>query len=164
MFDLRSPLETFLRQVDATTVTEFFLLLLLACFTVALAFGVFGLWRRIFLDLPWEELLHTTLAEMLSGGLDHELMYRKRVRRALADYVGNVPPHVQAARKQGGASRWVRYIVTASGPEPVTDDAGLPRPDYTHYRERQLAPAADGILHFLGTSFAAVTDRQIAMF
>ena len=40
----------------------------------------------------------------------------------------------------------------------------IPRPDYNHYRERQLAPAADGLLHFLDTSFAQITDQQLEMF
>ena len=31
------------------------------------------------------------------------------------------------------------------------------RPDYEHYRDRQLAPGADGLLNFLHTSFAGVT-------
>ena len=71
---------------------------------------------------------------------------------------------MQAARKLGRKVRWVRYVITASGPEPVEEGRPLPRPDYDHYRERQLAPAADGLLHFLETSFDAITDRQMAIF
>jgi DNA polymerase-2 len=56
----------------------------------------------------------------------------------------------------------VRYVITAGGPEPVRDT--IPKPDYQHYRERQLAPAANGILHFLDTSFEAITDAQLAFF
>ena len=51
-----------------------------------------------------------------------------------------------------------------TGPEPIRDQQPLPRADYDHYRERQLAPAADGILHFLDTSFAQITDQQIELF
>jgi len=40
----------------------------------------------------------------------------------------------------------------------------IPKPDYQHYRERQLAPAANGILHFLDTSFETITDAQLAIF
>ena len=84
------------------------------------------------------------------------------MRRALDEYTRNVPPHVQAARKLEKPGRWVRYVITSTGPEPVRDE--LPKPDYDHYRERQLAPAADGILHFLDTSFEAITDAQLAIF
>lgn len=122
------------------------------------------LYRRVFLGEPYEAFVKRTLDEMLSGTLDEELVYRKRLRRRVQDYARNVPPHVQAARKLGGDVRWIRYVITASGPEPVRDGEPLPRPDYTHYRERQLAPAADGILYFLDTSFAQITDQQMEMF
>lgn len=120
------------------------------------------LYRRIFLDLPFEEFVRETLADLLAGKLDHELVYRKRIRRAIDEYTRNVPPHVQAARKLDKPGRWVRYVITASGPEPVRGE--IPKPDYDHYRERQLGPAANGILHFLDTSFEAITDAQLAIF
>ena len=120
------------------------------------------LYRRVFLGLPFEDFVRETLADLLAGKLDQELVYRKRLRRAIDEYTRNVPPHVQAARKLDKPGRWVRYVVTAAGPEPVRD--GIPKPDYDHYRERQLAPAANGILHFLDTSFEAITDAQLAIF
>lgn len=120
------------------------------------------LYRRIFLDLPFEDFVRETLADLLAGKLDEELVYRKRLRRALDEYTRNVPPHVQAARKLDKPGRWIRYVITANGPEPVR--GAIPKPDYEHYRERQLAPAANGILHFLDTSFEAITDAQLAIF
>jgi len=120
------------------------------------------LYRRIFLDLPFEDFVRETLADLLAGKLDGELVYRKRLRRAVGEYTRNVPPHVQAARKLDKPGRWIRYVITSSGPEPVRAD--IPRPDYDHYRERQLAPAANGILHFLDTSFESITDAQLAIF
>jgi DNA polymerase-2 len=36
--------------------------------------------------------------------------------------------------------------------------------DYQHYVDRQLAPVADGILDFVGSSFRALTDKQIRLF
>jgi DNA polymerase-2 len=120
------------------------------------------LYRRIFLDLPFEDFVRETLAHLLAGELDQELVYRKRLRRALNEYTRNVPPHVQAARKLENPGRWVRYVITSTGPEPVRDE--IPKPDYDHYRERQLAPAANGILHFLDTSFETITDAQLAIF
>jgi DNA polymerase-2 len=120
------------------------------------------LYRRVFLDLPFEDYVHETRADLLEGKLDGELVYRKRLRRAIDEYTRNVPPHVQAARKLDKPGRWVRYVITATGPEPVRDS--IPKPDYEHYRERQLAPAANGILHFLDTSFETITDAQLAIF
>ena len=120
------------------------------------------LYRRVFLGLPFEDFVRETLAELLAGKLDGELVYRKRLRRGVDEYTRNVPPHVQAARKLEKPGRWVRYVITSGGPEPVRDR--VPKPDYRHYRERQLAPAANGILHFLDTSFEAITDAQLEIF
>ena len=120
------------------------------------------LYRRVFVNEPYEEFVRETLSDLLAGKLDHQLVYRKRLRRALHEYTRNVPPHVQAARKQTRPGRWVRYVITNNGPEPVEDSA--PKPDYDHYRKRQLAPVANGILHFLGTSFEALTDAQLEIF
>ncbi len=122
------------------------------------------LYRRVFLNEPYEEYVRGVLDDLLAGRLDDQLVYRKRLRRPVAEYTHNLPPHVQAAAKLARPGRWVRYVVTSNGPEPVGGAARPPRPDHEHYRERQLAPAADGILHFLGTSFAQITDSQLRMF
>ncbi len=120
------------------------------------------LYRRVFLNEPYEDFIKQTLDELMEGKLDGELVYRKRLRRPLSEYTKNVPPHVQAARQLDNPGRWIRYVITSAGPKPVTNV--VPKPDYAHYRDRQLAAAADGILHFLGTSFDAITDKQMAMF
>ena len=122
------------------------------------------LYRRVFMDEPFDAYVRDTLEAMLAGEHDEALVYRKRLRQSVEQYTRNVPPHVQAARKLGRKVRWVRYVITRSGPEPVEEGQAPPRPDYDHYRERQLAPAADGLLHFLDTSFDALTDRQMAIF
>ncbi|HSS63236.1 MAG TPA: DNA polymerase II [Gammaproteobacteria bacterium] len=120
------------------------------------------LYRRVFMNEPYEDFVKQTLDALMAGKLDEELVYRKRLRRSLSEYTKNVPPHVQAARQLDNPGRWVRYVITRSGPQPVT--GVIPKPDYAHYRDRQLAAAADGVLHFLGTSFDAITGKQLAMF
>ncbi|MEE9321433.1 MAG: DNA polymerase II [Granulosicoccus sp.] len=121
------------------------------------------LFRRVFLDLPYEQFVRHMAEQLLAGELDSSLVYRKRLRRKLSDYQKNVPPHVQAARKLDSASgSWIQYAITRNGPEPVQQ---LESPlDYQHYLDKQLAPAADGILQFLDTSFAAITDAQMSIF
>ncbi len=120
------------------------------------------LYRRVFLDEPYEAYIKETLEALMAGELDEELVYRKRLRRALSEYTRNVPPHVQAARQLENPGRWIRYVITSAGPQPVTDK--VPKPDYAHYRDRQLAAAADGILHFFGQTFDGITDRQLEIF
>jgi len=127
------------------------------------------LYRRIFFDEPFEDYIRETVARLESGEVDEELVYRKRLRRRLDEYERNIPPHVQAARlaRQRGIAvpargDWVEYVMTPQGPEPAAaTTAGL---DYDHYIERQLAPVADGILHFVGTSFADISGRQGSLF
>ena len=120
------------------------------------------LYRRIFLHEPFEDYVRQIASALLDGEMDEQLVYRKRLRRRLTDYQRNVPPHVQAARKQAKPGHWVSYIITRNGPEPT--DALHSQPDYEHYLEKQLAPAADGILHFLDTSFKNINDAQMQMF
>jgi DNA polymerase-2 len=57
------------------------------------------LFRRVFLDLPFETFVRETAEAMQAGEMDEQLAYKKRIRRKLSDYIKNVPPHVQAARK-----------------------------------------------------------------
>ncbi|MCY4451817.1 MAG: DNA polymerase II [Immundisolibacterales bacterium] len=117
------------------------------------------LYRKVFVDEPYEDYVRATHDALLAGELDGELAYRKRLRRPIDAYTRNIPPHVQAARRQTTPGSWVSYVVTANGPLPL--DALDAKPDYEHYRDRQLAPAADGILHFLGTSFETLTTEQL---
>jgi DNA polymerase-2 len=127
------------------------------------------LYRRIFMQEPFEDYVRQLTAEVLAGERDEQLVYRKRLRRKLDDYERNVPPHVQAARlcaerklpvpSRGG---WVEYVITTGGAEPVA--RALAPLDYQHYVDRQLEPVADGILGFVGSSFRALVDRQIDLF
>ena len=127
------------------------------------------LYRRIFMQEPFEDYVKQLTAEVVAGERDEQLVYRKRLRRKLDDYQRNVPPHVQAARlceerglpaPQRGS--WVEYVITTSGAEPV--GAALAPLEYQHYVDRQLEPVADGILGFTGTSFRTLVDKQIDLF
>ncbi|MCP8897754.1 DNA polymerase II [Gilvimarinus xylanilyticus] len=127
------------------------------------------LYRRIFLGLDYRDFVLTSVDDLMRAQVDDQLVYRKRLRRRLDEYQKNIPPHVQAARKQRdwglGVCRrgdWVSYVITQNGAEPA--EGRRSAIDYEHYRERQLAPVADAILYFLGDSLAAITDQQISLF
>lgn len=127
------------------------------------------LYRRIFQREPFADFVQGVTAALLAGARDAQLVYRKRLRRKLQDYQRNVPPHVQAARlcaERGlpvpSRGSWVEYVITTSGAEPAAKP--LAPLDYQHYVDRQLAPVADGILGFVGSSFSALTEKQIGLF
>lgn len=120
------------------------------------------LYWLIFNDKEYSSLVEKTAQYLIAGELDDKLVYRKRLRRNVDDYVKNVPPHVQAARKLNSPGRYIEYVITMNGPEPVEQITSAI--DYQHYLDRQLAPAADGILHFLGDSFSELTSAQMNMF
>jgi DNA polymerase-2 len=120
--------------------------------------------RRVFSDEPFEAWLVETVRELVSGRLDDELVYRKRVRRELGEYAqGGAPPHVQAARMLDNPDvREVEYVITTRGPEPI-DRRSAPI-DHAHYLEKQLAPACDVVLPSLGMSFEAIAGAQRSLF
>ena len=104
---------------------------------------------RVFHDEPVAEFIRGFVAELRAGRFDGELVYRKAIRKPLAEYTKTTPPHVKAARKQTGTTgRIVRYVVTRAGPEAVGETSAPP--DYDHYVTQQLKPIADAILRFLG--------------
>ncbi|MBC3863474.1 DNA polymerase II [Undibacterium jejuense] len=132
------------------------------------------LYGKIFRRQPYKDFLRDYVQRTLRGEFDHALVYRKRLRRPLADYQRNVPPHVRAARiadeynlqrgrplqyQNGG---WISYVITRNGPEPLEiRQAAI---DYEHYISNQLKPIADAILPLLDDSFDALISRQQQLF
>lgn len=132
------------------------------------------LYSKIFNQESVDDYIKSIVDKTLNGEFDDKLIYRKRIRRKLDDYVKNVPPHVKAARladdinsKQGKPLRyqkrgWIEYYITLNGPQTVEY---LSSPlDYQFYIDRQLCAVADGILPFVGTSFEQITDAQLGLF
>jgi len=121
------------------------------------------LYRRVFLGEPFEDYVYETARDLLHGKLDDQVVYRKRLRKSIHEYTKNVPPQVQAARKiEGFLGSTVHYVITIHGPEPVQQRTSPI--DYGHYLDHQLAPVADAILAFRGTSFEQIADPQLWLF
>jgi len=112
--------------------------------------------------------------QTLKGEFDDQLVYRKRLRRKLAHYVKNVPPHVKAARYADDKNEalgkplkyqnkgWIEYVITHAGPQEV-EHASSPL-NYQHYIDKQLKAVADDILPFINTSFEQAVDQQLSLF
>jgi len=132
------------------------------------------LYLMIFNNKPYEDYLLNMVKEVKQGKRDHQLVYKKRIRRKLDEYVKNVPPQIQAARKaeefykqhnqtsQYRHGGWIEYVMTLAGPEPVEN---IQNPlDYQHYIDKQIGPVADGILYFLQKRFQTLIDPQQDIF
>jgi DNA polymerase II len=141
------------------------------------------LYRRIFLQEPYQQWVQQQVQALLAGQLDHLLVYRKRLKRPLLQYQRQIPPHARAAARldqwrqahgipprytrQGG---WIAYRISSRGPEPVDDDGTgidafpLSTPDYHHYLEKQLRPLAEAIFHFTGDDTGQLLGQQRALF
>jgi DNA polymerase-2 len=132
------------------------------------------LYLRVFRKEPYQDYIRETIASLMAGELDGQLIYRKRLRRPLSEYQKNVPPHVRAARladehnqRLGRPAQYqnrgtIKYVMTTNGPEPV-DYQESPL-DYDHYLTRQLQPVAEGILPFLEDDFATLMTGQLGLF
>jgi len=120
------------------------------------------LYQRIFNNQPFVDFIKTTHDALFNGQLDDKLTYTKRLRRPLETYTRTQPPQVKAAKKMKNPGRKIHYIITLNGPEPTENLQSTP--DYQHYSDKQLAPVADSILHFLDTSFEKITARQLDVF
>lgn len=133
-----------------------------------------GLLARVFKGKPYKDFVAEYVNATLAGEKDGQLIYRKRLRHHLDDYVKNVPPQVRAARtadayntrmqrpKQYQNGGWIQYVMTRNGPEPL--EVRSSPIDYEHYLSKQLQPIADAILVPLGDSFTGLTSPQKQLF
>jgi len=133
-----------------------------------------NLYQLVFDGKEYETYVRQTVNDLCAGKFDSALVYRKRLRKKLSEYVKNIPPHAQAAIKAESRFKqkdlpsryrnksWIEYVITLSGAETLEcQDAKL---DYDHYIEKQLTPIADTILNAIGSSMEAVTGRQQDLF
>ena len=132
------------------------------------------LYKKVFAGEDVSQFILDTIRETREGKNDTELVYKKRLRRKLEDYVKNVPPHVRAARilqdsiqeddvatTSFNLSR-IEYLITVNGPEPL--ELSQSPIDYDHYIEKQIRPIAEGILPFVSLSYDDISSQQLGLF
>ena len=123
------------------------------------------LYERLFSDRPVEDYLHEVVAGVRTGRFDHELTYRKALRKSLEAYTATTPPHVAAARKMSRPPGWViEYVITEDGPEPAAERVSPI--DHEHYVQKQVRPVAEPILGLLELDFDGIVgdDTQMKLF
>ncbi|MFT5299105.1 MAG: DNA polymerase-2, partial [Colwellia sp.] len=131
------------------------------------------LYRLIFNEEPVDEYIQKIVAELKQGSHDDKLIYKKKIRRSLPDYV-NTPPHVKAAliansklKSEGKEPKYtnrrtIKYVITLDGVQPLEYNES--KLDYDFYVEKQLKPIANDILPFIGKDFDSITSDQMGLF
>jgi DNA polymerase-2 len=131
------------------------------------------LYRLVFHDEPIEVYIKKIVDELKQGQHDDKLIYQKKIRRKLSDYV-NTPPHIKAAliantklEAQGLKQKYkhrstIRYVITLDGVQPLEFRSS--KLDYDFYVEKQLKPIADDILPFIDKDFESITGDQMGLF
>lgn len=131
------------------------------------------LYRLVFSNLPVDDYINTIVYELRKGLHDGKLIYQKKIRRKLADYV-NTPPHIKAAliandklKEKGRKPEYehrkvIRYVMTLDGVQPLEFNQSIL--DYDFYVEKQLKPIANDILPFISKDFDSMTSKQIGLF
>ena len=97
-----------------------------------------------------------------AGEKDADLVYRKSLRKPVADYIRNVPPHVQAARLLPRPRGVIQYVVTCDGPQPV-GRLSTP-PDYEHYARKQIEPILRTIAQICPIDVESVMKGAASLF
>jgi DNA polymerase-2 len=133
-----------------------------------------NLYQLVFDGSEYEAYVRQTVDDLRAGKFDNALVYRKRLRKKLSEYIRNIPPHAQAAIKAEAMFRqddrpsrysnksWIEYVITLTGAETLEcQNSNL---DYDHYIEKQLTPIADTILNAIGSSMEAVVGQQQDLF
>ena len=114
----------------------------------------------------FREYIAGVVKDLLAARLDDRLVYRKALRKPVAAYTKNTPPHVKAAELLPAGERrgLIRYLITVAGPQPAGRVTAAI--DYGHYIEKQLKPIASGFTEVLGTSLEALfgAERQLSLF
>ena len=134
----------------------------------------YELYSRVFNDEPVIGYIKTLIQQVREGKMDEHLVYSKRLRKPLSEYVKAMPPHVKAAKhadnhnkQQGLPLRYqnntsVSYVITLAGPQTLEHVSA--QYDYQHYIDKQIRPIADSILPLINLSFDNITADQLPLF
>lgn len=116
------------------------------------------LYDRILNNKEINNWINDFVVLLRQGHFDNKLIYRKKLRKEIDEYIKNIPPQVKAAKMLDDKSNSVKYVITKKGPVPIAlNPTDI---DYDHYIDKQLKPVADSILSILGTSFNLVLSSQ----
>ncbi|MCM8529149.1 MAG: hypothetical protein NE327_21685, partial [Lentisphaeraceae bacterium] len=98
------------------------------------------------------------VADLKSGEYDSQLVYKRKLVKAVDEYTGNLPPHVKAAKMLDKPGKFIKYVFTSRGPVPA--ELNPKDIDYQHYMDKQLAPVADAYFSLKNQTFENLFKAQ----
>jgi DNA polymerase-2 len=121
--------------------------------------------NKIFHKAPIAQFIKDYIKKLRAGKLDSKLVYKKSIRKSLAEYTKTTPPHVKAARQlEKLDSNIIEYYITTEGPEPIQKLRH--KLDYEHYIKKQIEPIANQILSVMGENIEDIikSSKQAKLF
>ena len=110
-----------------------------------------ALFDKVFHKQEVADFIRSFVKDLKAGKFDNLLVYKKAIRKELAEYTKTTPPHVKAARMMGSLeTNLIEYVMTLNGPQPIPAKSKI---DYEHYIDKQLKPIADTVLIFFNQKF-----------
>ncbi|AGH81309.1 DNA polymerase II [Psychromonas sp. CNPT3] len=132
------------------------------------------IYKQLFAKQSIDALIINTVLRLKKGELDAQLIYHKRLRRPLQDYVKNIPPQVKAAlfadqknAEKGRPLRYqntgrIAYLITVNGAQ--AKEYQCADIDYQHYIDKQLKPIVDALAPVLNVNFEQLISAQGTLF
>ncbi|MCK5802189.1 MAG: DNA polymerase II [Lentisphaeria bacterium] len=100
--------------------------------------------------------------DLKAGEMDADLVYHRRLRKALDSYTKTTPPHVKAARMMDNPGGTIHYVVTTAGPQPASmQSAPL---DYEHYVAKQVLPLVRIVAPYADVDPNAAVHGELRLF
>ncbi|NVK24314.1 MAG: DNA polymerase II [Gammaproteobacteria bacterium] len=127
------------------------------------------LFKRVFSDQECDSYIAQILEQLRNGQLDNLLVYKKRIRRKLHEYIKTTPPHIRAARQsnlESGKNNYskgsaIEYVITTDGPIVKTENKQ--KINYQHYVDKQLFPIAESILLEYSPKTLNIFHQQLSL-
>ena len=117
-----------------------------------------GLYEALFTEENAEEWAKNFVTDLKAGEFDSQLVYTRKLVKAVDEYTGNLPPHVRAAKMLDKPGKFVKYLITSRGPVPQELD---PKDiDYQHYLDKQLSPVGDAYFELKNQKFENLFKAQ----
>ena len=116
------------------------------------------MYRRIFNEEDLELWIKDYVTELKDGKFVDKMYFKRRLTKAVEEYIKNIPPHVRAAQHLEKPGKIVSYAFTLRGPLP--EEMKPKDMEYQFYMDKQLAPVADSVLSLEDKTFEGLFNAQ----